>query len=185
MMLIGITGPIGSGKDTVADYLTQKGFKHFSLSDEIRHYLEEQGIEETRDSLRIHGNQLRIEHGHDILAKRALKRLERPAVITSIRNQHEVKTLKKEKGFTLILVEADRELRYQRISKRSDKGERKGDNMTFEEFIEKENKELITGGEHEQNLNLCFQEADHVVYNNGRVDELHIQIEEILTKIEK
>lgn len=184
-MIIGITGPFGSGKDTAAEYLTKKGFKHFSLSDEIRYYLEEQGIEETRDSLRTHGNQLRIDHGHDVLAKRALRRLEKPAVVTSIRNQHEVKTLKGEKGFTLILIDANREIRYQRISERSNKGERKGDSMTFEEFIEKEDKELITGGEHEQNLSLCFQEADHVVYNNGRVEELHIQIEEILTKIKK
>lgn len=31
-MIIGITGTISAGKETVADYLKKRGFAHFSLS---------------------------------------------------------------------------------------------------------------------------------------------------------
>lgn len=41
-MIIGISGPAGSGKDTVADYLVQKqGFVRISLADSIKRYCKE------------------------------------------------------------------------------------------------------------------------------------------------
>ena len=51
-MIIGLTGSYCSGKDTVADYIVKNnGFTHFSLSDEIRLLMKEQGIEPTRENL--------------------------------------------------------------------------------------------------------------------------------------
>ena len=39
MIKIGVTGTLGSGKDTLAAYLVSKGFEHISLSDLIREEL--------------------------------------------------------------------------------------------------------------------------------------------------
>lgn len=179
-MIIGITGTYAAGKDTVAEYLVAKGFNHYSLSDEIRQIMTELGLEETRENLIATGNKVRIEKGNEHLATRVTKKLQRPAVITSIRNPHEIKHLKTQEGFVLLHVDADREIRYARTVLRL----RQGDLKTLEEFVASEEKEL-KGAAHSQNLTLCFEEADHVIYNNGEIEELHIQVEEVLQKLKK
>jgi dephospho-CoA kinase len=58
-MIIGITGPNASGKDTVADILEEKGFIHYSLSDILREELKKSNKEEIRKNLIKIGNELR------------------------------------------------------------------------------------------------------------------------------
>ncbi|MDR2427358.1 MAG: AAA family ATPase [Endomicrobium sp.] len=70
-MIIGLTGSYCSGKDTVADYISQKhGYKHFSLSDVIREIMKEAGLEPTRENLITFGTNLREENGNGVLAKK-------------------------------------------------------------------------------------------------------------------
>src|SRR3989344_2495846 len=94
-MILGLVGKYGSGKDSAADILKEYGFKHYSLSDEIRRELKKKGIRETREALIAMGNMLRKNQGNGVLAKRALMTLskEKYATITSIRNLGEVKKL--------------------------------------------------------------------------------------------
>lgn len=73
-MLIGLTGYLSSGKDTVAEYLVNKSFNHYSLSDEIRAVLKKRNILSTRDSQFKLGNELRKKYGSDYLAFVALKK---------------------------------------------------------------------------------------------------------------
>ncbi len=177
-MIIGITGTNGAGKDTVAEYLVSQGFNHYSLSDEIRAIMAEMGLPETRENLIATGNKVRIEKGSEHLAVRVSGKLQRPAVITSIRNPHEIKHLKTQEGFVLLHIDAEREVRYERTVSRS----REGDVATFEQFVASEEREL-KGAAHAQNLSLCFEEADHIIYNNGEIEELHIKVEEVLQKL--
>jgi len=177
-MIIGVTGTYAAGKDTVAEYLITQGFNHYSLSDEIREILIELGIPETRENLLEVANITRKEKGHDHLAKRVTKKLSRPAVVTSIRNPKELEHLKNQENFTLIHVDANREVRYQRTISRA----RTGDVMSYEEFVTNEEREL-SGLKHEQNLIKCFREADHIIYNNGEISELHTEVEKIIKKL--
>lgn len=48
-MIIGITGTFAAGKDTVADYLKEKGFEHFSLGEELTDIANERGLAVSRD----------------------------------------------------------------------------------------------------------------------------------------
>ena len=44
-MIIGVVGTIGSGKDTVAEYLNQKGFQSISLSDILRGIMKQENLD--------------------------------------------------------------------------------------------------------------------------------------------
>jgi len=74
-MLIGLTGKSGSGKDTVADYLKEKGFIYFSLSDIIREECKKRGKKIERDNLIKIGNELRKKHGPSVLADKTIQKI--------------------------------------------------------------------------------------------------------------
>lgn len=179
-MIIGLTGPISSGKDTVAIYLKKYGFKHFSLSDELRSILKEKKIEPTRENLINWGNKLRKKYGTAYLAERILKKIKGNAVVSSIRNLGEIERLKKEKNFFLIGIDADPKIRFERAKKRN----RLGDVKTFKEFLEKERKEN-NQKRYGQQLSLCLQKADYKIDNSKGLEELYGQVEQIFKEIAK
>ncbi|MDR2818805.1 MAG: AAA family ATPase [Endomicrobium sp.] len=148
-MIIGLTGSYCSGKDTVADYISQKhGYKHFSLSDVIREIMKEAGLEPTRENLITFGTNLREENGNGVLAKKVLEKAkdEGKYCITSIRHSEEVNELRKRKDFVLINVDAPQDVRFERMQKRK----RPGDPQTLEKFVELEKKESQTSGSGQQ-----------------------------------
>ncbi|MFH2104879.1 MAG: dephospho-CoA kinase [Parcubacteria group bacterium] len=179
-MVIGITGTIGSGKDTVADFLVKKyKFVHHSCSDVLRDELVERGEEESRDRLREIGVELRTDHGTGVLGERVLEKIvknkELRAVVTSLRHPDEIKALRAQGGFHLISVDAEVKLRFERLRKRN----RQGDCNTLEEFKQAEAKEM-TGKGAGQQLEVCIQQADYQILNNGTFTDLHNEIIRIL-----
>ncbi len=175
VQLIGLTGTNGSGKGEAAAYFQNKGFAYFSLSDLIRNELQKEEKEVTRDNLIQKGNQLREKYGPDILAKWALEKVKDRAVIDSIRNPFEVEFLRKYGNFILLAIDAPVELRYERAKRRG----REESASTVEEFIQKE-KEEMTGSEKGQQLLSCMAMADHLIINDGTLEEFHIKLEETL-----
>ena len=87
-MIIGLVGRNAAGKGTVANYLKEKGFYYFSLSDVLRQEAEKRGLEENRENLIAIGNELREKFGAQVLAEKAVEILEkdRNYVIDSIRS---------------------------------------------------------------------------------------------------
>ena len=177
-MIIGLTGKNGSGKTAVAEYLKSRGFEYYSLSDEIRREIRDRGLEITRDILIEVGNELRGKFGPGILAERILKELESDHnyVVDSIRSPFEVEVLRRRKDFTLLAVEADQEWRFERSRSRG----REKAAATLEQFIEEEARELDSNDPANQQLNETRRKADLVVSNNGTLEELHRQLDEVL-----
>lgn len=178
-MIIGLTGTFSSGKDTVADYLENKGYEHFSLSDEIRTVAAERGIETTRDNLRELGNSLRDEFGPDYLPKRVLERAKSDKVlISSIRQPAEIDFLEKKKDFILLAIDAPIKMRFERMKKRA----RPGDPVTLDELKEKEQKEMESKGENAQKIHECIARADYVIENDGNFEKLYKEVDRVLSK---
>lgn len=182
MVIIGLTGLSGSGKDIVASYLKDKGFAYYSLSDIVREECQKRGLETYRDNLIEIANQLRAEHGPTVLARRTLAKIrenrDKDAVVVSIRNPSEVEELKKEPSFRLISVTAPVELRYQRISSRG----RPEDAVSLEKFKEQEEREMA-GSATQQQLRKVMGMADYTVVNEGTREELEKWVAEILKSI--
>lgn len=97
-MLIGLTGPIASGKSVLADMLVQQGFIRLTLSEEVREECKKRGLPLERSILQDLGNEMRQKHGNGYWARRLLAKLApgKNHVIEGIRNPGEVEELKKE-----------------------------------------------------------------------------------------
>jgi len=181
-MLIGLTGRNAAGKGEVARYLQRKSFYYYSLSDVIRDEIRSRGEDPTRDRLIIVGNELRQKYASNILAERTLAKIEddKHYIIDSIRNPAEVDAFRAAKHFKLIRVEAPADVRFQRILQRH----RESDPRTFEEFVALENREA-EGDDTSQNLVKVELMADHSLVNDGPLEKLYGQIDQLLPKLFK
>jgi dephospho-CoA kinase len=181
-MIIGISGTLGSGKDTVAETLKSFGFQHISTADLLREEAKKLGRSVDRETLRKTGNELRTKFGSGYLVDLALsiKKTDQ-VVISGIRSSGEVDKLKSLPYAYLIFVDAPIELRFQRISERKRNVE---DNSTLEQFRESENVENA-GNSNAQNLSYCKSKADLIIENNSTKIDLEQKIKLVLTKLKQ
>src|SRR2546427_12851640 len=89
ILVVGLTGPNASGKGEVAKFLAAHGFSVFSLSDAVREEATLRGLDHSRDNLIRVGVEMRSRDGSGALARSILPRLERLAVVDSIRTPGE------------------------------------------------------------------------------------------------
>ncbi len=183
MIVFGITGTIGAGKGTVAKYLTDNhGFKSYSVRDFLITEINLRGMPVTRDSMLTVANDLRATHGPNYIVSQLYDRAKQAgndAIIESVRTIGEVEALQQNPNFSLLAVDADIKLRYERIKNR----ESSTDSVSFEKFVEDEKRELTSTDPGKQNLLGCIKLADFVIMNEGSLNELETQIKEILAKL--
>jgi len=174
--IIAFVGGMASGKGFAAEILAEQGYSLYTLSARVKEQLAFQAIPETRESKTWMGNRLREEHGADALMVMTDQLVKEDPnskiVIDGIRNKGEINFLQREYGkdnVFMIGVEADFELRWERIRKR----EREGDPKTREEF---ERLVKIENGEGQRKFGLqvdaCMRLADIIIENstNNPVD---------------
>jgi dephospho-CoA kinase len=189
MKIVGITGTIAAGKGTIAKILEKEhGFKPLSVRGFLNDELAIRGKESNRDNMRELANELRKEHGAGYIVKQLyLQALKEgtSCIIESIRCVGEVDELRKisedlrkdknsENPFILLGVDADREVRWERSNGRGGKF----DNISFEKFVEQEEKESVSEDPTKQNLRKCLEICDVVFNNDGTFDELEKEVKE-------
>jgi dCMP deaminase len=177
-MIIGLTGKNGSGKTAVSDYLKSRGFTYYSLSDAIRAEIMQRSQEITRDALIRTGNELRSKFGPGVLAQRMLSFLDSDHnyVVDSIRNPSEVEVLKSRKDFTLLALDAEPRIRFERTRIRG----RESAAQTLEHFLQEESRELASADPANQQLLATISAAEHTVANNGTLEDLHRTLDALL-----
>jgi dephospho-CoA kinase len=181
-MIIGITGPIASGKSVLVEMLIEKGFVYHRLSDEVRDEAKKVGVAIERKALQDLGNAMREKFGNGYWAERLSKRMEQGKnyVIDGIRNPGEVDFLRKMGNFVLVGVNAPVEKRFQWILARN----KDSDPKTLEEVKAMESRDRGVGeAEHGQQSLKCFDMADVYVMNDGTFEELAKKFSELLETI--
>ena len=183
MLIIGITGTLGAGKGTIVDYLVNsRGFLHFSVRAFISEEIVKRGMVVNRDSMVIVANDLRKNNSPsyitDCLYEEAIA-AGKNSIIESIRTPGEVYSLREKGRFILMAIDADPEIRYQRIKQRQSET----DQIDFQTFLDNEKREMNSTDPNAQNLKKCMELADFRLWNNGTMEQLNQAVEGILERI--
>ncbi|HVT01483.1 MAG TPA: AAA family ATPase [Patescibacteria group bacterium] len=171
--LIGITGPLGSGKTTASKILQNKGYVQLIFSDVIKDEAKKRGLPtDTREILQDIGDELRNKYGNEVLAKKLLKKAVKLKinflVVDGIRNIGELNYIKKRGGF-IIGINSSLENRFKRISVPGEfyYGKSK------KEFEKDEARDRGVGqddfGQHAKD---CLNASDIIINNNGTLKNL-------------
>ncbi|MFZ2523314.1 MAG: AAA family ATPase [Minisyncoccia bacterium] len=180
MIVLGITGQPASGKDTIADYLIDRGFTKYTMGDIIRAEMRAIGLPLDRPSMSKFIEKKKREAGLDYICKIILTKLEDKTVVPGIRSTEEVKTFRKELGgqFTLIAVQTHIERRHKWATERN----REGDQITLEQFKAQEDRErdnYVAG----QEVDRVVEMADYVIDNDGTREDLYKKVDELIRKL--
>lgn len=180
-MIIGLTGSFGAGKGFVADYLvTKKGFAHFSARMFIIRELERRGMEVNRDTMTTVGNDLRNTHGPTYIFEQLVQMAKDhggDVVIESIRAVAEARYIK-EQGGVVLGIDADPQVRYERIVKRGSET----DHVTFEEWRAQELRESNPDDPTKQDIFGALKLSDAIIMNISSISDLKQKIDEFVLK---
>jgi len=182
MIIIGISGTAGSGKDTVADIIAEEFFAHiFNTSDYVRavtRYIFDLPHESNpiRDQLYEVATELRKLNQASTVNMGIVQARERGfdiQLITGLRTVGEANAVRANGGI-IIGVDAEPSVRHGRIQKRARDAESE---RTLEQFIIQDEYENNGVGDGDmRGIRHIISEADVVIENNSSLEQLRAQI---------
>lgn len=178
MKLIGLSGTNGSGKDTVGHFLAERyNYLFISVSDLLREECRVRNLPVTRENLRTISAEWRREFGLGVLVDKAVEAYQKVSgqyaglVASPMRNVGEAQHLK-DIGGTLIWVDADPHLRYERVI-HTNRGRADEDNKTYEQFQAEEAAEMTQSGDNATlNMSGVREIADIQLLNETTLEDL-------------
>lgn len=181
-IILGFTGPIASGKDVSQKYLSKKyGAVGFRFSTIMRDILQRLDLEINRLNLSRLSSVLRETFSEDLFAKViANDVLNSPAeliIVDGIRRPADIQYLRDIPNFYLISIDADPQIRYERLIKRK---ENIGDeNKTYDQFLADH---LL---ESELSIPTIMAKANYQINNNQPLSDLYQQLDDIIVTIKQ
>ena len=179
-MIIGITGTIGAGKNTIADYLAGKGFRHISVSK----FLRDEAVKRSQAPTRVHfreiGNEYRA-RGRTALIEAVLADVnpsKENIIVESLHTVAEVEYVKS-LGGKVVSIDAPFAVRYARVQSRHD-GK---DPSSLDAFVAEEKRQMESSNPDENNLLAAIAAADFHLQNEEKSKELFEKIDVILDRI--
>lgn len=169
MVIIGLAGTNGSGKDTVAHMLVARhGFYFGSATDMLGEELKKRGSPLERANKSALSAQWRQKHGLgavvDVAVGLANQEGANKLVVGSLRNPGEADRVH-ELGGIVVWVDADPKVRYARIA--SGRRGRVEDQKTYEQFIAEEQAEMqYSGDQTTLNMSGVKEKADVYIDND-------------------
>ncbi|MDD5530626.1 MAG: deaminase [bacterium] len=177
-LVIGLTGPFGSGCNTVAKILEEKHYNYIKVSDFIKEECRSRSIDisklnpgEKRAKLQDIGDDLRNkEKGGTLgyLIEKAFEKIDKKEasryVINSIKNPGEITEFKKHPNTYVIAISASFDKRYERMWQKEPHYK---DRTLFEQDDKRDQNEKLDYG---QNVQECVNVADLYIENNNTVD---------------
>ena len=171
--LILLTGMAGSGKTTLSGIIRELGLRVITMGDVIRELAKQKGLEPTREYMGHLAEEIR-KGGPDAVARRCVEMLKKGpeglTVVDGIRSLAEVNTFKDEFDVVLIALWASPLSRYKRLTRRG----RSDDPKTWEEFKDRERRELGFG------IGDAIASSDYMINNDDGIDTLKPAFEEIM-----
>lgn len=183
MIILAIVAEMAGGKTAAAEYFEKKyGAKRYGFGIIVRDLVERLYLPDTRNNLSQISVVLRQEFGNDLLAKAMAEDIKKDTehdfiVVESIRREEDIAHLKELPGFHLLSIKADMKLRYERITKRTEKQD--DTTKTYEEFVKDHERET------EKSIVPLLDKAEYIIDNNGSVEEFYAKLDEVVKKIQE
>lgn len=178
-IIIGLAGPMASGKTTVTNFLKKEyGASTHGFSTMMRDVLDRLYIEQTRTNLQTLSTIVRQSFGEDTFAKVMAKDVAADThdivVVEGIRRPADIVYLKELQNFVLVAITADEKTRFDRISVRTENNDDQG--KTFEQF------QAEGMQESEQKIVEIMADATVTLDNNGNINALFAQVRQMIDK---
>jgi dephospho-CoA kinase len=174
--LILVTGMTGSGKTTLCGIMRESGLRLLTMGDVIRELARRGGVEPTPENLGRLATEIR-EEGADAVAVRCIEMLRRMpeglTVVDGIRSLAEIDAFKNSFDVILVAVHASPLSRFKRLTKRG----RSDDPVTWEEFRERDMRELGFG------IGDAIAMADAMIINDDGLDQLRASFEGLMERL--
>ncbi len=178
MILIGILGRIGSGKDLFSEYLPEiagdKKILVMRFSDLLKETLDLWNLPQTRHNLQYLAITMSRQFGEGVLTHAVKRRIESKeadiVILGGVRWESDVEFVRSFKKNYLVYIVADQKIRYERIKKRSEKiGEK---NISFERFLAEDDEPTET------HISDFGMSADVIIENNSSLKEYKAKIQD-------
>ncbi len=188
LKVIGLSGTNGSGKDTIGELLAEhQNYWFFSLTELLRDECKKRNLPVMRQNLRQISAEWRRESGLATLIDRAIIKFKEAGgfdkyagvVMSSLRNPYEADRIH-DLGGTVIWVDADPHVRYERIQKNAAQRGRSGeDNISFEEFLQHEAEEMHAAPDADEaalSIAAVKERAGILIDNNSNLQALKTKL---------
>lgn len=176
MKLVCVTGMPGCGKEELLRIARERGFTVVRMGDVVREEATKRGLPMTDKAVGTFADDERKKNGYDIWARRTVPKLAGENVlIDGVRGPGEVQIYRTAfpNEVSVIAVHASPATRLERILSRH----RPDDPKTESEFEARDARELTWG------LGEVIALADFVIANEGHLDDLRSQTNEVLDEI--
>lgn len=181
-IIIGLVGTLASGKGAVKDLLNKEHqVQSCKFSDVFRDVLERLGVPISRENLQKISTVLRQSFGEDLLSRVIIKEVEKInseiIIVDGIRRMSDIEHLKKLDNFFIISVDADSQIRYERMKIRN---ENEGDaEKSYQDFLEDEKSEA------DKDISEVMKIANFNILNNGTMEDLFQEVSKTIKEIKK
>lgn len=180
--LLAFVGLAGTGKSAVTHYLGELGIPKVSFTEVIMNALKEARLEPTLENEREIREKLRLDPAGDLVANEVITQVNKMIesgqhriVVDGLGSWDTYKRLRHEfpGSLTVIALTARRYIRHRRLTSDTKRP------MTDQQIDERDYDEIET-----LNKGGVIAIADYYLFDNGSLEQLHIQIDELFRQIE-
>ncbi len=177
MLVIVVTGMPGAGKEGVVRRATEFGFSVYRMGDVVREFAEKKGV--PPQDIGKYASLEREMHGREVWAARVLEKMKEEGrekiVIDGCRSDFEAAVFRQHFGDSMhvLAIHSSPDTRYRRLKLRG-----RGDAPeSRREFDERDERELDWG------VGRVIARADHMIVNEGTVEEFWSEIDALLSAL--
>jgi len=180
--LFAFVGLAGTGKSAVTHYLGELGIPKVSFTEIIMNAIKDAGLEPTLENERMIREKMRLDPSGDLVASEVVAQTRRlvesgqhRVVIDGLGSWDTYKRLRHEfpGSLTVIALTARRHIRHRRLTSNVDHP------MTDQQIDERDYDEIET-----LNKGGVIAIADYYLFDNGSLEQLHIQIDDLFRQLE-